>query len=422
MKRMLFCIISVFLFLSSFSACKKLDPVKKSEEQETYAEKNLSFEKNTGLEVGGGMVSFQAAGKSEDLSEYKIAWAADGERLKDYKYLASYTTERDVYYYEIPYFIYIPQEARQIVVESYKNGELVDKASVDISELKRSDKLFEFQVISDLHLDGVNEVTHERVKTAFTQIKEFSPQTSGIFIVGDMTDHGYENEYIEMFSIIDEVYGENKPYIECVIGNHESINGQTYNELMSLYNKYTGHDKSYFSMKLEGLKFIALGSVKASGEGVGVRCELGAEQIDWLEQELASAGNETVFVFLHQPLKDTVSGTLSSLNQSWDGLNDVEVSRLRNIFAKHPKASLFTGHTHWHLESERAALIGNGSDANFFNTAAVGYLWQGSGAGEEFDGSQGLFVEVYRDYVVVRGREFQFNQWITSAQFVFSRV
>ena len=185
MKRMLFCIISVFLFLSSVSACKKLDPVKKPEEQETYAVKNLSFEKNTGLEVGGGMVSFQAAGKSEDLSEYKIAWAADGERLKDYKYLASYTTERDVYYYEIPYFIYIPQEARQIVVESYKNGELVDKASVDISELKRSDKLFEFQVISDLHLDGVNEVTHERVKTAFTQIKEFSPQTSGIFIVGD---------------------------------------------------------------------------------------------------------------------------------------------------------------------------------------------------------------------------------------------
>ena len=103
MKRMLFCIISVFLFLSSFSACKKLDPLKEPEEQETYAVKNLSFEKNTGLEVGGGMVSFQAAGKSEDLSEYKIAWAADGERLKDYKYLALYTTERDVYYYEIPY-------------------------------------------------------------------------------------------------------------------------------------------------------------------------------------------------------------------------------------------------------------------------------------------------------------------------------
>lgn len=422
MKKLLLCILSVCLCLSSFSACKKQEEEKKPEEKETYAVKDLSFEKNTELEVGGGMVSFKAAGKSEELSEYKIAWAADGERLKDYKYLASYTTERDVYYYEIPYFIYIPQEAKQIVVESYKSGELVDKAAVDISNLKRSEKLFEFQVISDLQLDDTSALKHERAKTAFTQIKEFSPETAGIFIVGDMTDHGYENEYKEMLSIIDEVYGENKPYIECVIGNHESINGQSYSELMSLYKKYTGHDKAYFSVEIEGLKFIALGSVKASSEGVGVRCELGTEQINWLEQELASADNETVFVFLHQPLKDTVSGSLSNLNQTWDGLNESETARLRAIFAKYPKASLFTGHTHWHLESERAALIGNGSDANFFNTAAVGYLWQGSGAGEEFDGSQGLFVEVYRDYVVVRGREFQFNQWITSAQFVFSRV
>mgnify|MGYP002802815467 FL=1 len=424
MKKFLLCILSVCLCLFPFSACNETgeETNSVSEEKETYAVQDLSFEKNTDLEVGGGMVSFRAAGKSKELSEYKIAWAADGERLKDYKYLASYTTERDVYYYEIPYFIYIPQEAEQIVVESYKSGELIDKATVDISNLKRSEKLFEFQVISDLQLDDTSTLKHERAKTAFSQIKEFSPETAGIFIVGDMTDHGHENEYQEMNSIIDEVYGENKPYIECIIGNHESNDGQSYSDLMKLYQKYTGHDKSYFSVEIEGLKFIALGSVKASSEGVGVRCELGTEQINWLEQELAAAGNETTFVFLHQPLKDTVSGSLSDLNQTWDGLNESEVARLRTIFKKHPNAALFTGHTHWHLESERAALIGNGSDANFFNTASVGYLWQGTGAGEEYDGSQGLFVEVYRDYVVVRGREFQFNQWLTSAQFVFSRI
>ena len=144
MKKFLLCILSACLCLFSFSACNETgeETNSVSEEKETYAVQDLSFEKNTDLEVGGGMVSFRAAGKSKELSEYKIAWAADGERLKDYKYLASYTTERDVYYYEIPYFIYIPQEAEQIVVESYKSGELIDKATVDISNLKRSEKLF----------------------------------------------------------------------------------------------------------------------------------------------------------------------------------------------------------------------------------------------------------------------------------------
>ena len=84
--------------------------------------------------------------------------------------------------------------------------------------------------------------------------------------------------------------------------------------------------------------------------------------------------------------------------------------------------TFFTGHTHWHLESESPALFGNGKDANYFNTASVGYLWQGEGGGGHYPGSQGLFVEVFEDYFTVRGREFENKMWLTDAQYVLPRT
>lgn len=399
-------------------------PVQQPVKENDYAVNDLSFSRyEYDTDIGGGAVRFASAGKKEELTEYRIAWGADGAPLDGFTYLTSYTTEKESYSYEIPYFTYIPEEAEQIIVESYDGDKLIDFASVALPQGERSEKLYEFQVLSDLHLNGVeNNDKHVRALAAFTQISTISPQTSGIFLVGDMTDNGYEKEYDQLFSVIRAVYGDTAPDIRYLIGNHESYSGQTYTQEMALFKQYTGNERAYYSFEKEGAKFIALGSVKASHEGVGVRCELGEAQLDWLENELEGAGTQKdVFLFLHQPLKDTVSGTITNLNQKWDGLNESETARMRSILKKYPNATLFTGHTHWHLESERAALLGDGTDANFFNTASVGYLWQGTGDGTAYPGSQGLFVEVYADYIVVRGREFEKGEWISAAQYVFMK-
>ena len=51
-----------------------------------------------------------------------------------------------------------------------------------------------------------------------------------------------------------------------------------------------------------------------------------------------------------------------------------------------------------------------------FNTASVAYLW--SDAQATIEGAQGYFVKVYKDKVLVLGRDFDNEQWLASAQYL----
>jgi hypothetical protein len=63
------------------------------------------------------------------------------------------------------------------------------------------------------------------------------------------------------------------------------------------------------------------------------------------------------------------------------------------------------------------SMYGGGKNAVMFNTGSVGDLWTPS-TDTSFEGSQGLYVQVYGDKVLVRGRDFVTGQWVASAQFV----
>ena len=78
---------------------------------------------------------------------------------------------------------------------------------------------------------------------------------------------------------------------------------------------------------------------------------------------------------------------------------------------------MFSGHTHWNLDSYQPILFGNLQGASYVNCSSVGYVWNDEDKQEP--GSEGIFVEVYEDYVLVKGREFVDRKWIANAQFVF---
>ena len=54
-----------------------------------------------------------------------------------------------------------------------------------------------------------------------------------------------------------------------------------------------------------------------------------------------------------------------------------------------------------------------------FNTASTAYLWTSYNivTGENLDGSQGYYIYLYEDMVVVRGRDFASGKWIPAAQY-----
>ena len=428
MKKFLALLLLCAIAATLFPACKDSEsqpstPPAQQPEVSEYAVKDLSYIASA---ISGydavRKIAFSSPESNEGLTEYALYWGANGKPLENFTKIASLPADGDSYVYDLPPNTYVPEEAEEIIAETWFHDVKLETTAAKLPALDRSEKLFEFQVISDFQLGYNGTQQTIRTENAFRQIKELSPATSGIFIVGDMTEHGTESEYQDMASIVSRVYGNEKPDLYYAIGNHESYNKQTYTEMLALYEKYTGQNAPYYTVEISGMKFIVLGSVRESAQ-VGVYAELGREQLDWLEKELEATDDKTtVFLFLHQPLKNTVSGTLESLSQTWYGLYSDEDLRLRQILKNHTNVTFFTGHTHWHLESESPALFGNGKDANYFNTASVGYLWQGEGGGGHYPGSQGLFVEVFEDYFTVRGREFENEMWLTDAQYVLPRT
>ena len=101
----------------------------------------------------------------------------------------------------------------------------------------------------------------------------------------------------------------------------------------------------YHDHWIDGYHFIFLGTEV----GLELFCSLSEAQLAWLDDKLSeeASSDKPVFLFLHQPLKDTVAGSLES--QKWFGVTQDE--ELKAILAKYPQAILFTGHTHWELEA-----------------------------------------------------------------------
>ena len=53
------------------------------------------------------------------------------------------------------------------------------------------------------------------------------------------------------------------------------------------------------------------------------------------------------------------------------------------------------------------------------NCASVGYLW--TDEDKSTGGSEGIFVEVYEDYILIRGREYRNNTWCAATQICIPR-
>lgn len=268
--------------------------------------------------------------------------------------------------------------------------------------------LANFQVISDTHVTANPEHEYNRnFDRALKDIRANASGSSGIMHVGDITDHGFTEEYGELNRII-EGNRENLPEIRFTLGNHDVAFGN-WSSRLGNYTAHTGMQGAYHDHWIDGYHFIFLGSEK----GLERFCHLTEQQLDWLDLKLGekASAHKPVFVFLHQPLMDTVAGSLQ--NQKWYGVK--QDRELKFILSKYPQAILFTGHTHWPLEAHHTMYDGRGITATIFNAASVAYLWNDEDVYQS--GSQGFYVEIYADKVMIRGRDFASGSWVDAAQF-----
>jgi Icc protein len=267
-----------------------------------------------------------------------------------------------------------------------------------------------FQVISDTHVRADDDHLYNRhLELALQDIaaSDYATASSGIMHVGDITDHGLAEEYEALQRILAK-HHEGLPAIRYTVGNHDVALGKWAYRIAS-YESVTGMSGTYHDHWINGYHFIFLGTE----QGLERFASLSDDQLAWLDEKLGedAAARNPVFVFLHQPLKDTVAGSLAA--QAWFGVEQDEA--LRAVLLKYPQAILFTGHTHWHLGSAHTMHREGEHGPVMFNAASVAYLWNDDDA--YVQGSQGYYVEIYADCVLVRGRNFTDGSWVKEAYF-----
>ena len=161
------------------------------------------------------------------------------------------------------------------------------------------------------------------------------PDSDGIMHAGDLTDQGSAEEYAEFRRIWRE-HGAGLPVSYFATGNHDVGLGH-WPARLGAYLDATGMSGPYHDHWVNGYHFIFLGTE----EGLELFASLSETQLIWLDTKLAESKNPVrpAFVFLHQPLKDTVAGSYES--QRWYGVAQDEA--LKDVLAKHRHAILFTG-------------------------------------------------------------------------------
>ncbi|QGQ45600.1 metallophosphoesterase family protein [Metabacillus sediminilitoris] len=278
----------------------------------------------------------------------------------------------------------------------------VSSSSVIHSNGRKPDLVF--PVISDVHIHHSNDNTLNKFITTLEQLNKVVPSQDAFVVVGDLTDYGYESEYDKFMSAYNK-RKQSKAVSMFAIGNHDYWNGLSVNDSYKRFYEKTGMDSHYYHKVIKGYHFIVLGTEDGRTEGT-----FSVKQIEWLGEQLklakADDPNKPIFVFHHQPIKETIYGSEWGFTENRDLFYDT--------LKPYPQVISFSGHTHYPLDDPR---IIHQKDFTSIGTSTGAYLWLDSGRvqGEVPEGAdilnQALVVEVHNNKVLIKRRDIHNDDW-----------
>lgn len=348
--------------------------------------------------------------------------------------------------------------------EAYLELNAYAETAIDTSAvltLNEDDKLFSFQILSDQHVTDSLILYSEETQRAFEDIVKTDPDTLVVFSGGDNVDNGTKEEQYKMLeSIYNDTLGKNNIPYYITPGNHEQTGiaptgdstTTVARELYKTYaNKFSGDEnfitdsnRLYWSKKVGNSYLVSLAS-----ENQGAYYYPSETQLQWLEDILdkAEAEGATAFVFCHQPIKNTVAGSFTNRRKDSgadaDEIDPAIEARFKELFNSHHNALLFSGHSHTKADSlDNVYRFEKDGVVRYFNVPNVGAGRIGSPLRQEcilegddasvtvpFDNRswksyvnqyttmpEGYYVDVYSDYVVIKGRSFDTYEWLGGSQ------
>ena len=221
---------------------------------------------------------------------------------------------------------------------------------------------FKVAIISDSQLPPTQAQLDEddtfliNLKNALTVIK--NNDVDMILYAGDIGDLGTRFAFQTYMDAIDEVFGEDKPIIQTIMGNHDYWHKSVFTAInhRKAFQQIMGQSP-WTHYVVNGYHFIGVspdcGSMTA---GYVIASQ-------WLDEELqkaeADSNGKPIFVMTHnQPL-----------NTSY-GSEDWGDKTLNAVLEKHPTVINFSGHVHYSLLDERSVWQG---EYTVINTQSLSY-------------------------------------------------
>lgn len=358
-------------------------------------------------------------------------WANADGKLAGYTALGRFKVTGETTEFTFGQNVLIPEGATRLLVYAMNDGTgevspscaAIDLPKNAAHQMPTEKSLGELFIMSDIHITLNTAHTHnQNFAHMLSDVASLNKDALGIFVVGDMADTGNEQEYknmVELYTAAGDV-----PPIFLAVGNHD-LSSLPFDQANALFLKYaTLPDGSHptdtsYDFWLGGYHFIFLGTDHAAG----VHSSFERATMTWLEEKINENRDPArpVFLFLHQSLSNTVSGSLPG--EGWSGVNNENM--LRKALEDYPEVMLFNGHSHWTMDSVGNMFEGDEKlPCRIFNCASVAYLWSGYRivSGEHLNGSQGYMVKLYDGKLYVLGRDFAKGEWISSAQYCIELV
>ncbi len=281
-----------------------------------------------------------------------------------------------------------------------------------------------FSVISDIHLRSGKDYKgypyHDKeadfkFANALIDLNHINQTQNALVINGDLTVTGTQSDYDCMNKVLHQ-----NPHPMCTlftIGNHEFYsafqdkngkmnirsfpNGVTESQCIHRFLQNTKTLNVYYDKWIQGYHFIMLGSEQSriTNRWNYDNPILSDVQLKWLDKTLKSyPSNQPTFVFLHQPmLYQDVGNTTYIINSA----------KLHRILKKHP-VIFFSGHSHETLREQTQINYHDGlivlNDSSVRNPVHAYHI--------PVSDSEGLYVQVYENKVIVKGRDFTHKVWI----------
>jgi Icc protein len=271
-------------------------------------------------------------------------------------------------------------------------------------------------VISDTHIQSNKPRNTQKLTTALTDIKQIAPNYDAIAVGGDMTDRGFPEDY-DLFNSIFHKNLNPRAKQFMVMGNHEWFekNGNTTSnvtdqQLANRFKEKMNVPNIYYDKWINGYHFITIAGEKSKATLMADNHKvsdadsayISNEQFEWLEKTLALDTNPSkpIFLFLHQPITNTVYGS-----EFGAGFQD---QKLLAMLKKYPQVILFSGHSHYPLNDPKS-IVEDG--ITMVNTSAIAYTYT-KDTGSNATQSQGYIVNVYDNRIEFKAREFSTGTWI----------